>query len=203
MQTAGNNYYWSETWAIDEFNMSTRTASFRQDADKKASGMPAGPHCYIQGSVGLLDEPGEFALDAAGVWLYYWPRSALPIETLEVVAPTSERPVSVVGASYAEGRVVSGLSFRGLSFIGSDAADSWYLFPQDKCNSVPESMRQGLFFLENATDIEISDCVIKAAGASAVWLNHAVSSVTIRGNWIEDAGFCGIFMYGFWCDVWI
>ena len=39
--------------------------------------------------MGLLDEPGEFAMDAAGEWLYYWPRSAEPIEGLEIVAPIS------------------------------------------------------------------------------------------------------------------
>ena len=86
--------------------MTARSATFRQDADKINSRMGTGPHCYIQGSVGLLDEPGEFALDATGEWLYYWPRSGLPIEELEVVAPVSQRPLQIVGESYAEGKVL-------------------------------------------------------------------------------------------------
>ena len=94
--------------------------------------------------------------------------------------------------------MVSGLSFRGLSFVGSDGADSWYLFDQRMSNSVPAPMRQGLIFMENASDIEVSGCKILSAGSSAIWLNHAVSSVTIRGNWIEDVGYCAVFIYGFW-----
>lgn len=119
VMTSGHNYYWSETWAIESFNLTSRSGKFRQDPDKSASNMPAGPHCYLMGSAGLIDEPGEWALDAEGEWLYYWPRSGLPIETLEIVAPISQRPLQIVGESFVEGRVVSGLSFVGLSFIGS------------------------------------------------------------------------------------
>jgi hypothetical protein len=119
VMTSGHNYYWSETWAVESFNLTSRTGTFRQDPDKSASNMPAGPHCYLFGSAGLIDEPGEWALDAEGEWLYYWPRSGLPIETLEIVAPISQRPLQIVGESFVEGQVVSGLSFVGLSFIGS------------------------------------------------------------------------------------
>ena len=59
-------------------------------------------------------------------------------------------------------------------------------------------MRQGLVFMENATQIEIIGCKIHSAATTGIWLNHAVDSVTIRGNWFEDIGYCGIFAYGFW-----
>ena len=101
-------------------------------------------------------------------WLYYWPRSGLPIESLEIVAPVSQRPLSIVGESFVEGKLVSGLSFRGLSFVGSDGADSWYLFDQRMSNSVPVPMRQGLIFMENASDVEVSGCKILSAGSSAI-----------------------------------
>ena len=119
VMTSGHNYYWSETWAVESFNLTSRTGTFRQDLDKSASNMPAGPHCYLFGSAGLIDEPGEWALDAEGEWLYYWPRSGLPIDTLEIVAPISQRPLQIVGESFVDGQVVSGLSFVGLSFVGS------------------------------------------------------------------------------------
>jgi hypothetical protein len=94
--------------------------------------------------------------------------------------------------------MVSHLSFVGLSFVGSDGADSWYLFDQAKSNSVPAAMRQGLIFMENATGIELHDCRLQAAAQVGVWLNHAVDSVSIRGSWFEDIGYCGVFAYGFW-----
>ena len=119
VMTAGHNYYWSETWAVETFNLTSRSGTFRQDKDKTASKMQAGPHCYLIGSAGLIDEPGEWALDAEGEWLYYWPRSGLPIDELEIVAPMSQRPLQIVGESYVDGQMVSGVSFIGLSFIGS------------------------------------------------------------------------------------
>ena len=59
-------------------------------------------------------------------------------------------------------------------------------------------MRQGMIFMENASKIEIIGCKILSTAASGIWLNHAVDSVTIKGNWFEDIGYCGIFAYGFW-----
>ena len=32
---AGHNYYWSETWAIADFNLTTRSAQFRNDPVRK------------------------------------------------------------------------------------------------------------------------------------------------------------------------
>lgn len=104
----------------------------------------------------------------------------------------------MVGRSYAEGKVAAGLSFRSLTFVGSEGTDFWYLFDQRMSNSVPENEQQGLIFMENATDIEVVDCKILSATVSAIWLNKAVNSVTIRGNWIEDVGNCAVFMYGWW-----
>lgn len=52
--------------------------------------------------------------------------------------------------------------------------------------------------MENASNIEIIGCKIHSTAASGIWLNYAVDSVTIKGNWFEDIGYCGIFAYGFW-----
>jgi len=56
----------------------------------------------------------------------------------------------------------------------------------------------GLIFTENATDVVIEHCKISAAGNAAIWLNTASSHVTVRGNWIEDAAFCGVYAMGWW-----
>ena len=36
-----------------------------------------------------------------------------------------------------------------------------------------------------------------SAASTGVFFNHAVDSVTIRGTWFEDMGYCGVFAYGF------
>eukprot|EP01047_Picozoa_sp_COSAG01_P007544 COSAG01_NODE_288_length_19394_cov_29.544960_1_plen_334_part_00 len=101
LMASGYDYYWTEAWRVGNFNLSSRTATFappsRAGFPGDASGQTVrpGPHFFVQGSVGLLDEPGEFAMDSAGEWLYYWPRSGRPIEELDIVAPISRRPVQV------------------------------------------------------------------------------------------------------------
>jgi hypothetical protein len=209
LMASGFDYYWTEAWRVGSYNLTARTASFAAATPlfpgdctvlgNQCSGtVRPGPHFYLQGSVGLIDEPGEFAMDAAGEWLYYWPRSGLPIEDLEIVAPISRRPVQIVGQSHAS--PVRGLTFRGLEFVASDQDPEgvWYLFNPARCNDTPKRFRNGLIFTENATDIVIEHCKISAAGNAAIWLNLASSHVTIRGNLIEDSAFCGIYAHGFW-----
>jgi len=135
LMASGTNYYWTEAWSVASFNLTARTATFgigcdaacRAAGDDSGPTVHAGPHFYVQGSVGLIDEPGEFAMDAAGEWLYYWPRSELPIEDLEIVAPISRRPVQIVGRSHDT--PVRGLTFRGLEFVASDQDPEgvWYI----------------------------------------------------------------------------
>jgi hypothetical protein len=47
-----------------------------------------------------------------------------------------------------------------------------------------------MVYMENATDISIYDCVIKAGGISGIWLEEANENHTIIGNWVQEmAGF--------------
>jgi hypothetical protein len=73
----------------------------------------------------------------------------------------------------------------------------WYLFNPKRGNATPKRFRHGLIFTENATNIVIEHCKILSAGNAGVWLNHASSYITLRGNWIEDTAYCGVFAYGF------
>ena len=149
LMASGFNYYWTEAWKIGAYSLAARTASFVATAplfpgDDSGRTVHPGPHFFIQGSVGFLDEPGEFAMDSDGEWLYYWPRSGLPIEDLEIVAPTSRKPVQIVGP--AHDRPVRGLSFRGLEFVCSDQDPEgvWYLFNGKRSNNMPPRFATGL-----------------------------------------------------------
>jgi hypothetical protein len=201
LMASGFDYYWTESWKVSSFNLSARSATFGRPkplfpGDDVGPTVRAGPHFYVQGSVGLIDEPGEFAMDAAGEWLYYWPRSAEPIEGLEIVAPISTRPIQIVGKRYDV--PVRGLTFQFLEFVASDQDPEgvWYLFNPGRSNDTPKRFQTGLIFTENATDIVIEHCRISAAGNAGIWLNTASNHITIRGNWIEDTAYCGVFAQG-------
>ena len=75
LMASGFDYYWTEAWKIGAYSLAARTASFVATAplfpgDDSGRTVHPGPHFFIQGSVGFLDEPGEFAMDSAGEWLY-------------------------------------------------------------------------------------------------------------------------------------
>eukprot|EP01048_Picozoa_sp_COSAG05_P004569 COSAG05_NODE_251_length_12871_cov_4.691669_3_plen_124_part_00 len=79
LMASGNDYYWTESWKVSSFNLTARTATFGTPTplfpgDDAGPTVHPGPHFYVQGSVGLIDEPGEFAMDAAGEWLYLPPQ---------------------------------------------------------------------------------------------------------------------------------
>jgi len=44
--------------------------------------------------------------------------------------------------------------------------------------------------------VTVTDCAVLDAGHSAFWLQSFAQNVTMRGNWIERPGFCGIYFQG-------
>ncbi len=76
---------------------------------------------YIENALELLDEPGEWYLDAPAKTLYYQPRDGESMDTAEVVAPVLETLVEVDGTLDAP---VENLRFEGITF-----ADATWLGP--------------------------------------------------------------------------
>jgi hypothetical protein len=77
---------------------------------------PYGPehaHLYLRNSLGLLDEPNEWAIDADAGTLYYKPAEGVSMEKANVVLPRLDHLVSVSG-SYVD--PVRDITFKGLRF---------------------------------------------------------------------------------------
>jgi hypothetical protein len=62
--------------------------------------------------------------------------------------------------------------------------------------ATPKAMAQGMVFVENATDITVEGCALKAAGVAAVWLEQAVERARVVRNWIQFAGGFGVYANG-------
>lgn len=151
---------------------------------------------YLQGSLHLLSEPGEWALDSNAGLVYYWPRdSEVMAAGLRVVATTTKRVIDIRGSRYDQ--AARGLHFDGLTVSGSDFGTEYVLWsPSDVPNSTPLPLREGMVRVENATDIAITRCRLLDAGQSAVWVEGYAINVSVTDTWIERPGFCGIFFNG-------
>ena len=170
------------------------------------------PAVYISGAVEFISAPGEWAV--RDHQLYYMPYEPVDPSLLTITAPATKRVLSFIGTDrHAPAR---GLSIVGLRLVGSDmpALFVWSCMSESimdgpgatkppcssaegQPNTTPQSSAHGLVFTENATDIEICNCTIHAAGGpAAIWLQEASSNVRISSNVIEDIAGHGIYANG-------
>ena len=128
---------------------------------------------YLLGGRSLITEPGEWALDSQAGQLYLWPRDeqAMAAGRAKIVACTTKSIFSVEGESYERAEALAGrLTFDGLQLIGSDFSRE---FPgQCNCNGqqVGAENRHGMIQITNASDVRVTNCRLRDAGYSGVWL---------------------------------
>ncbi|MGW3951892.1 hypothetical protein ACWEKM_13330 [Streptomyces sp. NPDC004752] len=152
-------------------------------------GLTPGGRYFIQGDLSLLDAPGEYYLDQAGGYLYYYPRST-SIQDQTIIAPTVKDIFRFVGSSQTS--LVHDVALRGLSLDYSDFVDQ---DPAPGTNLVraPDAM----IYLTNTQDITIEDCHLRNAGLTGIFMHRFNENNTIYGNWIEQSGVNGISMIGY------
>lgn len=150
----------------------------------------------IQGVPELLDQEGEWCLRPEEGYVYYWPRCAregLAIHDQLIVAPSVSRILDIRGSS--RDKIVHDIVFEGITFIGSDFTDNWRVFTErEGSDSMPDGLQEGMIYIENADRIEVKYCKLMGAGHSAVYVNRRSQNCSVYGSWIEDAGFCGIYL---------
>jgi hypothetical protein len=163
---------------------------------------------YLQGAVELLNQEGEWAV-RNGV-LYFWPFSLQGIprspNDLTITAPAVQRVFSFVGSS--SDAPAFGITLQGLEVIGAAmpytytyACGAWCAAnggpdTPGETNTSPLSASQGMLYMENASNIEVVDCKLRAGGIAAIWLQEFNLNHTIKGNWIQEFGGFGLYANG-------
>lgn len=185
----GDWNWYSDTREVSYVNVKAGIIGLKPSAGYKIG---KNARYYIQGAKEFLDAPGEFYYDQDEGYLYYYPKN-LPIEEQEIVVPFSTRVLELKGSS--QSKTVQNIEFNGLTFRVSDAIKT-YIVPLDNDDDL--SARQGLIYLENAENNVIRFCEITAAGSSGIMLNHCAQGNLLYGNRIEDVGFNGIYLAGWY-----
>ena len=173
---------------------------------------------YIQGALEFLDQEGEWAV-CHGI-LYYWPYSTqgefLSPESFTMTAPVTQRVISFVGSSQA--KRARGLTLSGLRIIGSSMPQTYIFMCRgngpgasphgapcgadggpdtvDETNTSPREASQGMIYMENASDITVRNCALRAAWIAGFWFEEANENHTVEGNWVQDIAGFGLYSNG-------
>ena len=175
----GERSWFNDVIDVERYDPDDRTIHLAEEARYE---LGAGSRYALQGVRGLLDTPGEFALDRAAGRVYYKPRSD-PIEQREIVAPTDRRTIVFAGDSRHE--PIANVHFDGVDVRISDRTPQVGGGFEDDTNC-------GLIHLENARDVEIRNAHVAGAGLHGILLDEGTRDVTIAGNEIGDIGHTGV-----------
>ena len=218
----------TSTIPIGQFDRAGRIIHFLQVAGHPELNRPhyaytANVRYFIQGNLGLLDQPGEFYYNEASGFLYYYPEAGSgPIADQEIVVPRVEKIIELAGESRTN--MVSDIVFDGLRLEATSFPDyytfgwnsrngqqgAWSgmgMFPPEatvagsvlpshaEISERPE-FQVGGFTLTNTNHITITNSHIRNMGMFGVALNLANDHTLIEDSLIEYMGHSGVNIEG-------
>lgn len=180
---------------ITDINFATRVVTL---AGKMQQGNIDKDRYFIQGVREALDMAGEFYLDKATGYLYYWPQTT-PIQDQQIIAPAVVNVFEFKGES--PDNKVEYITLEGLTIWGSQFTDFYghggsIAGPSKSVNRPGEEHREGMIQLVNASNITIQNSSIYNAGYNCINLGYYASHNTVSGNSISECGLHGVLMVG-------
>ena len=183
--------WFTETRPVTSLAFASRTVFFEPRRNGVAG---CNDKVYLQGPKELIDEPGEWAHDPSSGLLFYWPLDAAFAAPVVAISSTAALQFAgVPGGAPVTDISIEGLEVRGSGFTPDGA---YRVFPPGRPNDFPAPTDSGLVRIEGAARISLLRCRLLQAGLSAVWVSREARNVTVRGCWIEGAGFCGVTLAG-------
>ncbi len=146
---------------------------------------------FLENSVDLIDEPGEWAFDNATGELWYYPSEDIDMETAVFEIPERSDILTIEGLDgnlKARNIVIEGLNFRmgawdtptENGFISWQADAFWEkvtVYPDVTYNQMPGNIR-----FKNCDGIIFKDNLVTNMGSTAITASEGVSNTTIMGN---------------------
>ena len=155
---------------------------------------------WVENTLAVLDEPGEWVLDSANRRIYYWPVDEQP--SSNIVAPVLTELIRIEGDIDYDGPTdtpVEGLTFRGLNFTHADRyvweedRRGWGLQHDWEMFDKPSAMVR----LRGAERCTVAQCRFANAGAAGVRLDLHCRDNTIDRNTFEHLGGVGVLLAGY------
>lgn len=153
---------------------------------------------WVENTLRVLDEPGEWVLDSKAGRLYLWPRTGSP--GADIVAPLITTLIRVAGRPDDWGdrdRPAGGFRFVGLTFAHTDRdvwrmndaglQHDWAMWDKD----------DACLRFRVAQDCEVRDCTFEAGGGQGVRADLFAQRIRILGSMFRNLGAGGILFCGY------
>lgn len=159
----------------------------------------AKPVAWVENSISVLDEPGEWYLDSKNCKLYLWPTGDSPGDRLTV--PLLTELIRVEGKIDYDGQTdvpVRNLSFRGLGFTQGDrfpwhGKTGWGIqHDWERFDSPTALMR-----FRGAENCAVENCRFYNSGNTGIRLDLFCQQIRITGNQFQHLGGVGILLAGY------
>lgn len=161
---------------------------------------------YLENSLELLDEPGEWYYDADTHELFYMPRQNEDMSTAKVIIPQTQTLLEISGG--VVGQEVHNIAFEGLSFayagwtraseIGTIGIQAQALI----AGGGGRDMTLAHVRVNSAHDIRFEGCRFEHLGAAGLHMNNNVFQTTVQGNLFHDISDAAI-VVGHWNHAYI
>jgi hypothetical protein len=200
---SGGTWSWfTDTDPIASVDTSTRVITLAHKTRYPLYQSGHGSRYFIQNSLSLLTEPGEYYFDDATGWLYYWPKSG-DIARQDIEAPAVKTILNVAGSSQTDR--AHDITFDGLGLMYTDFT-GWYRhgwvaagdsgqseeYPAyDRQIEMPQN-RYGTITLTNTRDITMTGLNVRETGFHAIYLLFANDHDTVSRSAIGNTGGNGI-----------
>ncbi|RKY04693.1 hypothetical protein DRP77_03145, partial [Candidatus Poribacteria bacterium] len=142
---------------------------------------------YVENAPELLDQPGEWYLDAEEGVIYYIPMPGEDMEKAEVIAPALAQLVRLEGRP-EEGRYVEHVIFRGLTFSHAE----WDLPPDRSGFNQAAVGVPGAVYGEGVRRCAFEGCRFVRLGTYALELSRGCKFNRIEGCEMGDLGAGGV-----------
>jgi len=149
---------------------------------------------YLENSLELLDQPGEWYYNSDSRELFYWPRLSEDMNVANVVIPQTQTLFEITGGTI--GQEVHNLAFVGLTFAyagwtrtSDQGTFGWYAQNLIKlpCFGIGcVEMTPAHIQVTSAHDIQFENDRFEHLGAVGLGLNNNASRITVKGNLFRD-----------------
>ena len=206
---SGGSWSWfTDTIPMLDINFTKKRTTLVYPARYGFINSGGGSRYFVQNSLSLLDQAGEYYLDYPAKTLYYKPAGGT-MDGVHVLRPTQTQVFSLAGAS--PNRRVENLTLDGLTIQDTDFMD-WYRYgwngtgdsgikhkypKYDTQIELPRN-RWGAITLTNTRGVKLTRLHIQQTGFTAIELLFANERTTVSDSLLEHLGNDGIKVEGGW-----
>ena len=204
VQAAGNTLGPSNANPRLNFSMGgfqqARTATLGSNSNAGVRGRgrgSVGNRFYMEGSIEMLDTPGEWHFDAATRSLYVFPPTELgggSMDDAQVVLTQTDTLFDFTGSASDAGKRVEHIVLSNLSLAFTSA--DFFRPHEETSGGDYATHRSGAVKVENATGLKFLSNSFSWIGGNAVFLSNSVRNTTVAANLFQWLGTSGVAVQG-------